>query len=61
MLGEIKTKLKLEGYVPHMSNVLADKRIRKKGTALPYHSEKIATTFMLINTPSKTPIRVVKN
>ncbi|GFZ10751.1 tetratricopeptide repeat (TPR)-like superfamily protein [Actinidia rufa] len=61
MLGEIKTKLKLEGYVPHTSNVLVDIEDEEKETALAYHSEKIAVAFMLINTPSGTPIRVVKN
>ncbi|XP_057471388.1 pentatricopeptide repeat-containing protein At4g21065-like isoform X2 [Actinidia eriantha] len=61
MLGEIKTKLKLEGYVPRTSNVLVDIEDEEKETALAYHSEKIAIAFMLINTPSGTPIRVVKN
>lgn len=61
MLVEISKKLKLEGYVPHTSNVLADIEEEEKANALFYHSEKIAIAFMLINTPSGTPIRVVKN
>ncbi|KAA8514873.1 hypothetical protein F0562_018052 [Nyssa sinensis] len=61
MLLEITKLLKLEGYVPHTSNVLADIEEEEKETALSYHSEKIAIAFMLINTPPGTPIRVVKN
>ncbi|KAF2316743.1 hypothetical protein GH714_042084 [Hevea brasiliensis] len=61
MLVEISKKLKLEGYVPHTANVLADVEEEEKENALFYHSEKIAIAFMLINTPSGTPIRVVKN
>lgn len=61
MLAEIMKKLKLEGYVPHIANVLADIEEEEKENALVYHSEKIAIAFMLINTPPRTPIRVVKN
>ncbi|CAK9156385.1 unnamed protein product, partial [Ilex paraguariensis] len=61
MLAEMTRLLKLEGYVPHTSNVLADIEEEEKETALTYHSEKIAIAFMLINTPPGTKIRVVKN
>ncbi|CAL5412550.1 unnamed protein product [Camellia sinensis] len=61
MLGEITKKLKLEGYAPHTANVLADIEEEEKETALSYHSEKIAIAFVLVNTPPKSPIRVVKN
>ncbi|KAJ9691112.1 hypothetical protein PVL29_013334 [Vitis rotundifolia] len=60
-LAEITKLLKLEGYVPHISNVLADIEEEEKETALSYHSEKIAIAFMLINTAAGIPIRVVKN
>lgn len=60
-LAEITMFLRLEGYVPHTTNVLADIEEEEKETALSYHSEKIAIAFMLINTPSCTPISVVKN
>ncbi|XAR72516.1 hypothetical protein NMG60_11019184 [Bertholletia excelsa] len=60
-LGEIMKLLKLEGYVPRTTNVLADIEDEEKEKALSYHSEKIALTFMLINTPPATPIRIVKN
>ncbi|KDP38027.1 hypothetical protein JCGZ_04670 [Jatropha curcas] len=61
MLLEISKRLRLEGYVPHTANVLADIEEEEKENALFYHSEKIAVAFMLINTPPGTPIRVVKN
>ncbi|PWA49424.1 tetratricopeptide repeat (TPR)-like superfamily protein [Artemisia annua] len=60
-LIEITKLLRLEGYVPHIANVLADIEEEEKETALSYHSEKIAIAFMLISTPPGTPIRVVKN
>ncbi|KAG6742304.1 hypothetical protein POTOM_053174 [Populus tomentosa] len=61
MLVEIAMKLKLAGYVPHTANVLADIEEEEKESALFYHSEKIAIAFMLINTLSGTPIRIIKN
>ncbi|KAF3976422.1 hypothetical protein CMV_000394 [Castanea mollissima] len=61
MLAEITKLLKLEGYMPHTTNVLADIEEEEKENALSYHSEKIAIAFMLINTAPGTPIRVVKN
>ncbi|KAL3523170.1 hypothetical protein ACH5RR_016004 [Cinchona calisaya] len=61
MLAEMTRLLMLEGYMPHTVNVLADIQDEEKETALSYHSEKIAIAFMLINTPPRTPIRVVKN
>jgi len=61
MLAEITKLLKLEGYVPHTANVLADIEEEEKENALSYHSEKIAIAFMLVNTAPGTPVRVVKN
>ncbi|GAB2279855.1 hypothetical protein Dimus_014493 [Dionaea muscipula] len=60
-LAEIMKLLKLEGYVAHTSNVLADIQEEEKETVLSYHSEKIAIAFMLINTAPGTPITVIKN
>ncbi|KAF8408808.1 hypothetical protein HHK36_004877 [Tetracentron sinense] len=60
-LEEITKLLRLEGYVPCTSNVLADIEEEEKENALCYHSEKIAIAFALINTAPRTPIRVVKN
>ncbi|KAH6813547.1 Tetratricopeptide repeat superfamily protein [Perilla frutescens var. frutescens] len=61
MLSEMTRLLRLQGYAPNTSNVLADIEEEEKETALSYHSEKIAVAFMLINTPAGTPIRIVKN
>lgn len=61
MLSEMTRLLRLEGYAPHTSNVLADIEEEEKETALSYHSEKIAVAFVLINTRPRTPIRIVKN
>ncbi|KAJ8449908.1 hypothetical protein Cgig2_029270 [Carnegiea gigantea] len=61
MLRETTKLLRLEGYVPHTANVLADIEEEEKETALTYHSEKIAIAFMLINTLPTTPITVIKN
>lgn len=61
MLKEITKLLRLEGYVPHTANVLADIQEEEKETALTYHSEKIAIAFMLINAFPGSPITVIKN
>ncbi|VFQ81533.1 unnamed protein product [Cuscuta campestris] len=60
-LAEMTKLLRIEGYVPHTLNVLADIEEEEKETALSYHSEKIAIAFALINTPPGTPIRILKN
>lgn len=60
-LAEITKLLKLEGYVPHTANVLADIEEEEKESALSFHSEKIAVAFMLVNTAPGTPIRIMKN
>ncbi|XP_077242239.1 tetratricopeptide repeat (TPR)-like superfamily protein [Tasmannia lanceolata] len=61
MLEEITRLLKLEGYVPRTSNVLADIEEEEKENALSYHSEKLAIAFALISTAPGTPIRIIKN
>ncbi|CAI8590891.1 unnamed protein product [Vicia faba] len=61
LLEKITELLKLEGYVPHTANVLADIEEEEKEQALSYHSEKVAIAFMLLNTAPGTPIRVMKN
>ncbi|CAH8345850.1 unnamed protein product [Eruca vesicaria subsp. sativa] len=60
-LKEMSDRLRLEGYVPQISNVYVDVEEEEKEDALVYHSEKIAIAFMLISTPERAPIRVVKN
>ncbi|KAG6433069.1 hypothetical protein SASPL_104675 [Salvia splendens] len=61
MLSEMMRLLRLEGYTPRTSSMLADIEEEEKETALTYHSEKIAIAFVLINTPPRTPIMIVKN
>ncbi|XP_051119920.1 pentatricopeptide repeat-containing protein At4g21065 [Andrographis paniculata] len=61
MLSEMTRRLRVEGYMPHTSNVLADIEEEEKESALVYHSEKIAIAFVLINTAPGTQIRIVKN
>ncbi|XP_022146486.1 pentatricopeptide repeat-containing protein At4g21065 [Momordica charantia] len=61
MLGKITELLKIEGYVPRTVNVLADIEEEEKETALSHHTEKVAIAFMLVNTPQRTPIRIMKN
>lgn len=60
-LTEITKLLKLEGYVPHTANVLADIEEEEKENALSFHSEKIAVAFMLVNAAPCTPILIMKN
>ncbi|KAA0052506.1 pentatricopeptide repeat-containing protein [Cucumis melo var. makuwa] len=61
MLAKITELLKIEGYVPRTVNVLADIEEEEKETALSHHTEKVAIAFMLVNTPPRTPIRIMKN
>ncbi|KAF8096142.1 hypothetical protein N665_0317s0048 [Sinapis alba] len=60
-LKEMSDRLRREGYVPQISNVYVDVEEEEKENALVYHSEKIAIAFMLISTPERSAIRVVKN
>ncbi|KAL5731686.1 hypothetical protein ACHQM5_004391 [Ranunculus cassubicifolius] len=61
MLEEVMKRLYHFGYAPRTLNVLADIEEEEKENALSYHSEKIAIAFALVNTASRTPIRIVKN
>ncbi|KAM6552549.1 hypothetical protein CsatB_013311 [Cannabis sativa] len=54
-------KMKVMGYVPNTSVVLLDIEETEKERFLYRHSEKLAVVFGLINTPARTPIRVMKN
>ncbi|XP_057448216.1 pentatricopeptide repeat-containing protein At2g02980, chloroplastic [Lotus japonicus] len=61
-LDELVKELKLAGYVPDTSLVFhAGMEDEEKEMILRYHSEKLAITFGLLNTPPGTTIRVVKN
>ncbi|XP_058112760.1 pentatricopeptide repeat-containing protein At3g62890-like [Magnolia sinica] len=58
---ELLEQLKLRGYVPDTSVVLLDMDENEKEHVLYRHSEKLAVVFALMNTPPKTPIRIMKN
>ncbi|XP_020092064.1 pentatricopeptide repeat-containing protein At4g21065, partial [Ananas comosus] len=60
-LEEIAKRLRLEGYAPRTTNVLADIEEEEKETALNYHSERLAIAFALLKSAPGTPIRIVKN
>ncbi|KAF8391692.1 hypothetical protein HHK36_024001 [Tetracentron sinense] len=54
-------QMKSRGYVPDTSVVLLDMDEDKKEHVLYRHSEKLALVFGLMNTPPRTPIRIMKN
>eukprot|EP00249_Psilotum_nudum_P009093 c21703_g2_i2 orf=135-824(+) len=49
------------GYVPDTRFVLQDVEEEQRDFFLCHHSEKLAISFGLINTPAGTPIRIIKN
>ncbi|KAF6168947.1 hypothetical protein GIB67_038444 [Kingdonia uniflora] len=58
---ELLDQMTLRGYVPDTSIVLLDMEEDKKKHVLYRHSEKLAVVFGLLNTPTRTPIRIMKN
>lgn len=58
MLAE---KMKKAGYVDNTNFVLCNVSVQGKESSIGYHSEKLAIAFGIINMPSGTPIRVIKN
>lgn len=58
MLAE---KVKKAGYVDNTNFVLRNVSNQGKESSIGYHSEKLAIAFGIINMPSGTPIRVMKN
>ncbi|XP_011626680.2 pentatricopeptide repeat-containing protein At5g66520-like [Amborella trichopoda] len=61
MLNELEVRLKSNGYLPHIREVLVDMDEEEKEITLSYHSEKLAIAFAFINMDPKTPIRIIKN
>ncbi|XP_057862595.1 pentatricopeptide repeat-containing protein At2g22070 isoform X2 [Cryptomeria japonica] len=61
MLEKLALQIREEGYVPNMKFVLHDVDEERKEQILCHHSEKLAIAFGLINTPSGTTIRIIKN
>ncbi|XXG46701.1 hypothetical protein AAC387_Pa02g1478 [Persea americana] len=60
-LEEIRLDLKVEGYVPNTSQVLADTGEEEKEASMYRHGEKLAIAFGLINTTPGSTIHIVKN
>ncbi|KAJ4973679.1 hypothetical protein NE237_006853 [Protea cynaroides] len=60
-LDEIAERLREEGYLPKVSEVLLDIEDEEKVTQLQHHSEKLAVAFGLISNSTGAKIRVVKN
>lgn len=60
-LGELRKKMKEEGYVPATNLVLHDVEDEQKEENLVYHSEKLAAAFAILSTPERTGVKVFKN
>ncbi|XP_004305453.1 PREDICTED: pentatricopeptide repeat-containing protein At2g41080-like [Fragaria vesca subsp. vesca] len=60
-LKELRSEMKLHGYVPDTGSVLHDMDNEEKEYDLAHHSEKLAIAFGLMNTPEGVPLRVMKN
>ncbi|CAA6668529.1 unnamed protein product [Spirodela intermedia] len=61
LLKEFYGKLKANGYLPETNCVLHDIEEEQKENVLLCHSEKLAVAYSLLNTPSGTPIQIIKN
>ena len=60
-LWGLEREMKGAGYVPDTNFVLHDIEEEQKEYDLAFHSKKLAIAFGLINTPSRTTIRIIKN
>ncbi|XP_057830827.2 pentatricopeptide repeat-containing protein At2g03880, mitochondrial-like [Cryptomeria japonica] len=60
-LQKLAWEMKAAGYFPDSRHLLNDVEEEEKELFLCYHSEKLAISFGLLNTPPGTTIRVVKN
>ncbi|CAM6009951.1 unnamed protein product [Sphagnum balticum] len=60
-LDRLGKLIQTAGYVPDTRFVVHDVDEKLKEIALCYHSEKLAIAFGIINMPSGTPIRIIKN
>jgi pentatricopeptide repeat protein len=60
-LDRLYGQIKEAGYVPDTNLALRDVEEEQKEDMVCHHSEKLAIAFGLINTPPKTPIRIIKN
>lgn len=60
-LEEIMLRLRVEGYMPQVANVLHDIEEEEKENAIVRHSEKLAVAFGIARTCEEEIIRIVKN
>ncbi|XP_057849662.2 pentatricopeptide repeat-containing protein At4g02750 [Cryptomeria japonica] len=60
-LEKLSCEMKVDGYIPEKRPLINDVEEEDKELFLCHHSEKLAIAFGLLNTSSKTTIRVVKN
>ncbi|CAI0378504.1 unnamed protein product [Linum tenue] len=58
---ELVVEMMLRGYVANTSLVLLDIEEEQKVKFIYRHSEKLAVSFGLLNTPAGTTIRIIKN
>lgn len=60
-LTELSLEMKKAGYCPETDYVLQDVEEQDKPQMLFEHSEKLAVALGLLNTPTGTPLQVIKN
>ncbi|GAV87595.1 PPR domain-containing protein/PPR_2 domain-containing protein/DYW_deaminase domain-containing protein [Cephalotus follicularis] len=58
---KLMSGMKQASYVPDTRYVLHDIDEEAKEQALLYHSERLAIAYGLINTPARSPLRIIKN
>ncbi|KAK2994617.1 hypothetical protein RJ640_025671 [Escallonia rubra] len=58
---ELLDKIKPLGYVPDIASVLHDVEEEQKEEYLGHHSEKLAIAYTILKTPSRAPVRIIKN
>ncbi|KAA8540030.1 hypothetical protein F0562_026722 [Nyssa sinensis] len=61
MLEWLNLRSKKAGYVPNCNVILLDVEDEEKARLLWLHSERLALAFGLVRTPSRSPIRIMKN
>ncbi|XP_020577409.1 pentatricopeptide repeat-containing protein At1g74630 [Phalaenopsis equestris] len=60
-LEEIMSRVRMEGYLPQVANVLHDIEEEEKENAIVRHSEKLAVAFGIARMGEEEVIRIVKN
>lgn len=60
-LERLSSQMEMAGYMPDVKPLLHDIGEDAKEHFVSHHSEKLALAFGLINTPSKTPLRIITN